>query len=626
MWGSTYRTPALLGQVAATFDAAWYVATYQRDLQAHAKPGESPLDFYLRTGARIGHDPHPTFSELYFRTANEAAYRRVLRTSQEFGYLLLLGGFRGLFTGAPRTANAAECENWRIVTTAIDRDFVAANYSIDRSQYVSELDFYVRGSRQQAISPSADFREADYRRAHTHIDNDIRKGKLISGYHEFLAAQLEYGGPSAANAAARRDEAIPGADDGIRYLERTIPGSTRPLELGLINEIDYLAAPVTIKRSGRKGRGFLVCIPYFIPELFFGGYGAFFALLRKLKELGGGDLKLVVVRKIPSKDDLRLNIERIRHSMPEVASLFSSYHLLQEDRTIEVDGDCGVISFCAETHFIASDAARQLGVAPYFHIPDYEPDFSSAGSVRSFVRSSYDLPHRGLYNSQKLHEYFRDVAAVQQVRDAAYRYVTYENPIKPMPWGRQKFLDHHAGKDKKRLIVYARPEFVGARNDFALIVLALKQALRSGCVDETRWTFHGIGAMAAYSDIELSPRSRLDIIPKLPPAEYEDFLLQGDVGISVISTPHPGIIHFQMAAFGLTTITYATANRSADWLRSQSRNLIPCQPSIEGLCKAIGRAVAESADLAARYENTQHALASAGADDIEAAAKFCLIR
>ena len=30
-----------------------------------------------------------------------------------------------------------------------------------------------------------------------------------------------------------------------------------------------------------------------------------------------------------------------------IGELFSSFHLLQDSRTIEVDGDCGVISFCA---------------------------------------------------------------------------------------------------------------------------------------------------------------------------------------------------------------------------------------------------------------------------------------
>ena len=242
---------------------------------------------------------------------------------------------------------------------------------------------------------------------------------------------------------------------------------------------------------------------------------------------------------MPREGDLEININRIDQSSPDLSGLFSSYHLLQKSRTIDVDGKYGVISFCAETHFVASDAARQLNVSPYFHIPDYEPDFSSAGSVKTFVRSSYDLPHRGLYNSRKLYEYFRDIAGVEQTRDAHYRYVTFENTIRPMPWDRQTFRERHLSKEKKRLIMYARPEPVGARNDFALIVVALRKALQRGYFDESRWSFHGIGAMTAFPALELSPQSKLEVVPKLPLKEYEEFLLQGDMGISVISTPHP---------------------------------------------------------------------------------------
>jgi hypothetical protein len=463
---------------------------------------------------------------------------------------------------------------------------------------------------------------------HADVENDIREGKLISGYHQFVVAQIENAKLAAgvSDVQRRPGEGVPDSAEMMRRLEETIPGSTRPIELGFIRELEYLTAPITINRRAQYGQGFLIFIPYYIPELFFGGYLSFFELLRSLRHQHGGDLKLVIVRKMPSKDDLQVNIERINQSSPDISGLFSSYHLLQEGRTIDVDGDYGVISFCAETHFIASDAARQLNVTPYFHVPDYEPDFNSAGSVRTFVRSAYDLPHRGLYNSRKLYEYFRDVVAVEQTRDPGYRYVTFENPIKPMPWDRQTFRERHVGKEKKRLIIYARPEPVGSRNDFALIIVALKKALQLGYFDESRWSFHGIGAMSSFPRVELTSQSIMEVIPKMPLKEYEEFLLQGDIGISVISTPHPGIIHFQMAAFGLTSITYAMDGRSSDWLTSQSKNLIPCHASIDGLCDAIVQAVERSADIDARYENAIRSNVLSNTAEIEAAAKFCALK
>ena len=99
--------------------------------------------------------------------------------------------------------------------------------------------------------------------------------------------------------------------------------------------------------------------------------------------------------------------------------------------------------------------------------------------------------------------------------------------------------------------------------------------------------------------------------------------MQGDIGISVISTPHPGIIHFQMAAFGLLAITYAMKGRSPEWLIGQSRNLIPCDPSIDGLCEAIAQAVERTGDLDTRHENAVRSSIPAAKAELEAAARFC---
>jgi hypothetical protein len=624
MWRKRdFWTKAALNRIAATFDEPWYSVMYRRDLEAHKKPEETPLDFYLRMGARIGHDPHATFSELYFRTANPRVFKHLLRHPKYFGYLLFLAGFREGKNGEeePRTLRPLECENWRALTTALDREFIAANYVIDRKKYVSELDFYILCSRTQPISPSAAFSEERYRGMHADVEKDIREGRLISGYHQFVVLQIEQGKVADQLEGVDSDNA-----EMKRRLEETIPGITRPIEFDVISELEYLTLPITIKRTGRRSQGFLIFIPYYIPELFFGGYHGFFELLRTLKHQNDADLKLVIVRKMPWDGDLEVNIKRIDQHMPEIAGIFSSYHLLQESRTIGVDGEYGVISFCAETHFVASDAARQLDVTPYFHVPDYEPDFNSAGSVSTFVRSAYDLPHRGLYNSRKLYEYFRDVASIEQTRDPGYRYVTFENSIKPMPWDRKTFRERHIGEERKRLIIYARPEPVGTRNDFALIIVALKRALQRGYFDESRWSFHGIGAMSAHPQVELSRQSSMEVIPKLPLLEYEEFLLQGDIGISVISTPHPGIIHFQMAAFGLTTITYAIEGRSPEWLKSQSKNIIPCRPSIDGLCEAIAQAVENSDDIDARYENAIRSHIPPYEAELKAAARFCAMK
>lgn len=179
-----YWTPANLEKIAATFDERWYAATYWRDLGELKQPSEHPLDFYLRIGGRVGHDPHRNFSELFFRTFNANVYAHLRLFPKDFGYLLFVDESRNKFRAAV-VATASQCEQWRLLVVAVDRQFVAARHSIDEKKYVSALDYYVRCSRRRPISPSRSFSEEYYRSANPDVNAMIRRGDLVSGYQHF---------------------------------------------------------------------------------------------------------------------------------------------------------------------------------------------------------------------------------------------------------------------------------------------------------------------------------------------------------------------------------------------------------------------------------------------------------
>ena len=53
------------------FDAGWYLHHYAEAREACAGQGtEAVLDYYLATGARLGHSPNPAFDEAYYLAAN----------------------------------------------------------------------------------------------------------------------------------------------------------------------------------------------------------------------------------------------------------------------------------------------------------------------------------------------------------------------------------------------------------------------------------------------------------------------------------------------------------------------------------------------------------------------------
>ena len=181
---TAYWTPPNLEKIAATFDERWYAVNYWRDLNDLKRPDERPLDFYLRVGGRLGHDPHRNFSELYFRTFNAELYAHLRSAPQDFGYLVFVDETWEKF--APwAIPTPSQCENWRVLAVAVDRKFVAAKYSIDQKKYVSALDYYIRCSRHSPISPSRSFSEAYYRSANPDVSARILRGELISGYHHF---------------------------------------------------------------------------------------------------------------------------------------------------------------------------------------------------------------------------------------------------------------------------------------------------------------------------------------------------------------------------------------------------------------------------------------------------------
>ena len=131
----------------------------------------------------------------------------------------------------------------------------------------------------------------------------------------------------------------------------------------------------------------------------------FFNFSSLSERLTAPNWSLVVIKQSNTATNLENNILRVKESAPDVAELFSDFHPLVENRTIDVNGNYGVISFCTETHFLARSAADQLNVDPIFFVSEYEPDFHAPGSLKTFTRSTFDLPHIGLYNTRKLYEY-----------------------------------------------------------------------------------------------------------------------------------------------------------------------------------------------------------------------------
>jgi len=591
------------------FDADWYRGVYAGQILRHARPGESAFEFYLRAGARMGHDPNPGFSELLYRRASPDICDAIREGSIAFGYLHWVTG--GAYETTRHHASDAEIALVRRIGATLDREHIAAAYPLAGKLHVSEADFYLARVADLRLSPSALFSEPAYLEDNPDIAELVLAGSQRSGYAHYLLAGMREGRRARSEAEYRGDqvrasvEAV--AAECRAILEHALPGVTQPDGLRILEAIDYFTAPPDIRLDiGSDMPDLLVLVPNFLPEILFGGYQAFFAFLRALKARMGLRLHLLVVNP-GAADRLGGDVLRMQAQHPEVAVLFESIAAVAPDRQVTIGARTRVISYCAELHYMAAAIAARCDRRPVFFVQEYEPDFHPSSDMRSFIAGAFRLPHRAIYNSAKLLEFMENDSGLVGAGHPE-RHAVLENPIRAATPAQLDAIRARAPQERRRLIFYARPEAHAARNHFATAVLALREVIRRGAFDGAPWEFVGIGALTGIEPVELGGRHRLELRPRMPKAEYEDFLLTGDIGVSLISTPHPGIIHFQMAAYGLVTLTNLAPHRDAGWLKAQNGNLIGAELSVDGLVRGLEACVAACEDAATRRRHAAAAL------------------
>ena len=108
--------------------------------------------------------------------------------------------------------------------------------------------------------------------------------------------------------------------------------------------------------------------------------------------------------------------------------------------------------------------------------------------------------------------------------------------------------------DTRRLLLYGRPEAHAGRNLFEVAVTGLREAVANDVFDGD-WEFDGVGSLRTEVAIRLGRGKLLTLTPRLPLGDYVESLRGYDVGLSLQYAPHPGVVHFEMAACGIPVVT-----------------------------------------------------------------------
>jgi hypothetical protein len=137
---------------------------------------------------------------------------------------------------------------------------------------------------------------------------------------------------------------------------------------------------------------------------------------------------------------------------------------------------------------------------------------------------------------------------------------------------------------------------------FELGARALIEAWNRGYFESGHnWELYGIGI--GNVEIYLDARSKLIQLPRMSLAEYEEKISEFDICLSLMASPHPSITPFDLAGVGAIVVTNQFENKTAEYFRPISGNIIVSTPDVMSLADCIGTAISRVDDMESRFDN-----------------------
>jgi hypothetical protein len=147
------------------------------------------------------------------------------------------------------------------------------------------------------------------------------------------------------------------------------------------------------------------------------------------------------------------------------------------------------------------------------------------------------------------------------------------------------YRDRKTDNRASSFFFYARPN--NDRNLFLRGLEAVSASIARDILSPERWDFHFVGK--DIPDVSLPYGVSPMCSENLPWPEYAALMRRVDVGLSLMSSPHPSYPPLDLAACGAVAVTNRFG-RKRD-LAQYSANIICADPTTEGLVAAISRAV-----------------------------------
>jgi hypothetical protein len=151
--------------------------------------------------------------------------------------------------------------------------------------------------------------------------------------------------------------------------------------------------------------------------------------------------------------------------------------------------------------------------------------------------------------------------------------------------------------DRKKFFFYARPN--NPRNLFYLGLEVIERALMKGVINPAEWDIFFVGNN--IPDVEMFGGIRPIKYENLSWREYSKMLGTIDVGLSLMSTPHPSYPPLDLAASGSVVVTNRFGFKQD--LSNYSRNIFCSDLDVDNLVSAVKAAINFSKNNAAKNSN-----------------------
>lgn len=382
-----------------------------------------------------------------------------------------------------------------------------------------------------------------------------------------------------------------------------------------VQRIEDKIAPIGLNVDSNAPVRVNLLIPEINFRTFFGGYIAKFHLAQKLTDAGFRVRFVLVDACTPDKAGWREMVSQYAG----LENVFDRVEVaLCHDRSqaLTISPDDRLIATTWWTAHIAHDMAQALGLNKFLYlIQEYEAFTFPMGSYYALAAESYTFPHRALFSSPQLAEYFRQhkIGVYGEPWGDPAQALPFENAI--LNFNQAELLKNREPGEYK-LLFYARPEAHAARNMFEIAFLALSRAIEAGFFNGAKWEFHGIGS--SQGDMQLPGGHMLKMLGKFGLAEYKARLMEYDVGLSLMYTPHPSLLPLEMAAAGMWVVSNECENKTQDELTGISANLLAPIPTIAAVAEKLGWAAQYAADAEARKQGATVNWASAWDETFDA--------